>query len=512
MDVINQHGVIDSVKSAMLPLSAFALCAYPLLLFIQIYAVGHARSRAPFAERVQSSQLSVEKRESTVGSALFPIIAAALAAAPLLLVFPRSVMGFIASPYSPQSPGPLPPSGITDFSAASLSAEDVQGTSFAGSGVSVAVGCLAGLGAVSLALRLPWKRLHSGPAAQDKKGRKCKMPRKSSGVLRRCASSKEVIYTSCKSEQPQGSKSIFWYNPPADAEASMWHHVDLQVSDWLDEDTGLFRYVNEMPRGCLQKFELQTKLEKNVIREDVKGSRKLQSFGKPVPFNYGCFPQTYRDPCEHDEIYNAPGDDDPLDVIELSQQPVGVGEVVVCRPLGAVCLIDEGQADWKVIVVNTKLDGPLASARSIQEVEQIAPGRIEQALRWIDDFKQHSSKSGTTLHYEIHDACRATALIKKDHAAWKRLLAEARATGSARGHWIGQPQKVSHPSILNMGMPSTSGGIATPNRMTGTTVPSLATVRRAHTLRRQMSGGETTSDGETSSSSSPLSSDAEQGF
>ena len=30
---------------------------------------------------------------------------------------------------------------------------------------------------------------------------------------------------------------------------------------------------------------------------------------------------------------------------------MGVGEVVRCRPLGAVCLIDEGEADWKLLLL-----------------------------------------------------------------------------------------------------------------------------------------------------------------
>ncbi|CAE8581657.1 unnamed protein product, partial [Polarella glacialis] len=247
------------------------------------------------------------------------------------------------------------------------------------SSVPVALGsCFVAL-VTAAALRLGWRR---AAVSSEKGGHKYKMSRKSSGMLRRCASSKEVVATSgdsldLKDRQAHG---VPWYATPADASESMWHKVDLTVRDWLDEDTGLFRYVNEMPLGALQKFEVQTTLATNVIREDAKGSRKLQAFGKPVPFNYGCFPQTYRDPQERDDIYDAPGDDDPLDVIDLSPQVVGVGKIACCRPLGAVCLIDEGQADWKIIVVNTELEDPLASARSIEEAERIAPGRIEKAL------------------------------------------------------------------------------------------------------------------------------------
>jgi inorganic pyrophosphatase len=235
---------------------------------------------------------------------------------------------------------------------------------------------------------------------------------------------------------------IRWYQIPAETGVSWWHQVELHVKDWLDEDTGLFRYVNEIPRGALQKFEVQTGLRHNAIMEDAKGTRRLQEFGQAVPFNYGCFPQTFRDPEELDDIHGAPGDNDPLDVLDLTQEAVDPGAVVSCRVLGAVCLIDEGRADWKVIVVNVEAKDPLASAESIEDVERLAPGRVHEALRWMDDFKQHSSKSGTVLHFDIQDRKHAVKLIEKDHEAWSRLVAEAGSDGKARGqHWIREPQE-----------------------------------------------------------------------
>eukprot|EP00930_Biecheleria_cincta_P082866 TRINITY_DN7250_c0_g1_i1.p1 TRINITY_DN7250_c0_g1~~TRINITY_DN7250_c0_g1_i1.p1 ORF type:complete len:386 (+),score=69.50 TRINITY_DN7250_c0_g1_i1:94-1251(+) len=217
---------------------------------------------------------------------------------------------------------------------------------------------------------------------------------------------------------------------------SLWHDVDLFVRDWLDEPTGLLRYVNEMPMGGLTKYEVQPSVPGNAIREDAKGSQRLAAFGKPVPFNYGCFPQTYRDPAKADELYNAPGDDDPLDVLDLSSTPVGVGSVVQCRPLGAVCLIDEGQADWKILAINVDTQGPLASAQSVDEVERLAPGRIQECLRWIDDFKSSNGKDAAKLHWEVHGPELARSLIESDHASWKDLVAEAGVDGRARGHWI----------------------------------------------------------------------------
>jgi len=231
-------------------------------------------------------------------------------------------------------------------------------------------------------------------------------------------------------------EAVQWHFPPPAQGISPWHDVDLKVQSWLDEDLALFRYVNEIPKGALQKFELQTRMVGNSIREDAGGSEKLQAFGQSVPFNYGCFPQTYRDPLEVDELFHAPGDNDPLDVVEVSDEAIESGRLICCRPLGAACLIDKGRADWKVFVVNVEAKGPLSAARSIEDVERLAPGRVREALRWMDDFKKFSKAKETEMHFEIHDASRAVKLILQDHAAWHRLLAKADASGFAGGHWV----------------------------------------------------------------------------
>lgn len=239
-----------------------------------------------------------------------------------------------------------------------------------------------------------------------------------------------------------GTTQVPRYSPPPANGVSLWHDVDLHVKSWLDEDTGLYRYVNEMPLGCLQKFEVQPHLPDNAVEEDPKGSNRLAAFGRPVPFNYGCFPQTFRDPNCKDELYGAPGDNDPLDVLDLARNVAGVGQVVRCRPLGAVCLIDEGEADWKILAVNVDADEPLAEARSIEDVHRLAPGRIDECLQWIDDFKHSNGKDEAHLDFQVHEMSRAVRLIEEDHKCWQQLLQEVGPDNMARGeHWVRSPRR-----------------------------------------------------------------------
>merc|ERR1711939_1004136 len=54
----------------------------------------------------------------------------------------------------------------------------------------------------------------------------------------------------------------------------------------------------------------------------------------------------------------AKGDNDPLDVCEIGESVGYVGQIKQVKILGIMALLDEGETDWKVIVVDVK--DPLA--------------------------------------------------------------------------------------------------------------------------------------------------------
>lgn len=560
MDIVVIYDYIDTVKSFAFPISAALLISYPFFVLVwsscgaqlstgsvhNSSAEAHSlRSKAkrttppPLRKRVRGIQIKGDKGCSSSAPRFSCMVVAVLlftltACVSLVGGSLSFVSGFRGSSLGDAGAGGGNRMACERDSAACAAASGQLGAEEAPAAPRGATATAAAIGAGGLAVAaLGCLALAAGPRAEGQKRSKKKaksMIRAGSGILRRCASSKQVIYTSVEhaASSRDGANGIPVYPVPPDAPESMWHFVDLHVKDWLDEpEEGIFNYVNEIPNGALQKFELQTMLPMNVIREDAKGSKRLKAFGQPVPFNYGCFPQTFRDPEELDEIHGAPGDNDPLDVLDLCPQACGVGEVVRCRPLGAVCLIDEGQADWKILAVNIKADSPLAAARNIADAERIMPGKIEQALRWMDDFKQHSSKSETTLHYEILDADHATRIIQKDYEAWRRLVASAGDAGTARGHWIRQPAPLGanspakvvamdlNKSLVAMGRVASQGQ---PSNLAGGSKPEHENVMSSGrgrgeqlTMRRQSSAG---SDSEMSSagvSQGRSSSDEEKG-
>lgn len=57
---------------------------------------------------------------------------------------------------------------------------------------------------------------------------------------------------------------------------------------------------------------------------------------------------TLQDPRYVAEDVGVGGDNDPLDVCEIGLRQISTGEVRQVKVLGILCLIDDGEADWKV--------------------------------------------------------------------------------------------------------------------------------------------------------------------
>jgi inorganic pyrophosphatase len=55
----------------------------------------------------------------------------------------------------------------------------------------------------------------------------------------------------------------------------------------------------------------------------------------------------------------AVGDNDPVDVCEIGEVVAYPGQVKQVKVLGTMALLDEGETDWKVIVID--VNDPLAS-------------------------------------------------------------------------------------------------------------------------------------------------------
>src|SRR4029079_15694699 len=98
-----------------------------------------------------------------------------------------------------------------------------------------------------------------------------------------------------------------------------------------------FMAVIEIPAGSNVKYELDKKT--GLLRLD----RVLYS-AVHYPANYGFIPQTFAE------------DDDPLDVLVLSQEPVVPLTLIESRAIGLMTMVDSGKKDHKILAV--ALDDP----------------------------------------------------------------------------------------------------------------------------------------------------------
>ena len=136
---------------------------------------------------------------------------------------------------------------------------------------------------------------------------------------------------------------------------------------------------------CLQ-FEIATKEPLNPIKQDEKKG-ELRAFKKgDIYFNYGCFPRTWEDPSFVHPDVGVGGDNDPLDVCEIGLRQIETGKVRPVKVLGVLCMIDEGEADWKVVAIDC--DDPWAEKlKDIEDVDRLLPGLLDSIREWFRTYK-----------------------------------------------------------------------------------------------------------------------------
>ena len=85
--------------------------------------------------------------------------------------------------------------------------------------------------------------------------------------------------------------------------------------------------------------------------------------------------KTWEDPnAVHNET-KAKGDNDPLDVCEIGELVGYPGQIKQVKVLGVMALLDEGETDWKVIVID--INDPIASKlNDSEDIERQLPGLL----------------------------------------------------------------------------------------------------------------------------------------
>ena len=204
---------------------------------------------------------------------------------------------------------------------------------------------------------------------------------------------------------------------------SAFHDIPL----FADESKTVLNMVVEVPRWTNAKMEISKEEALNPIKQDTKKG-KLRFVRNCFPhhgyiWNYGAFPQTWEDPnVEHAET-KAKGDNDPLDVCEIGEAIGYVGQVKQVKVLGIMALLDEGETDWKVIVID--VNDPLAPRlNDIEDVERHLPGLIRATNEWFRIYKIPDGKPENVFAFsgEAKSKKYAVEIIHETNESWKKLV------------------------------------------------------------------------------------------
>ena len=124
---------------------------------------------------------------------------------------------------------------------------------------------------------------------------------------------------------------------------NLWHELDPGPS-WPE----VIHVVVEIPKGSRNKYEFHKRTGA------FKLDRVLYS-AVHYPGDYGFTPQTFYD------------DEDPLDVLVMTNLPTFTGCIVEARPIGMFRMLDRGEPDDKILAVVTDED----DSESKNELKQI---------------------------------------------------------------------------------------------------------------------------------------------
>ncbi|GAA6108902.1 inorganic pyrophosphatase 2, mitochondrial [Tachysurus ichikawai] len=189
----------------------------------------------------------------------------------------------------------------------------------------------------------------------------------------------------------------------------------------------IFHAVVEVPRWTNAKMEIATKEPLNPLKQDVKKGN-LRYVCNVFPhkgyiWNYGAFPQTWEDPGHTDGDTKCCGDNDPIDMCDIGNKVCSRGEIIRVKVLGILALIDEGETDWKVMVINVE-DPEAADFNDIEDVRRLKPGYLESTVDWFRMYKVPDGKHENQFAFngEFKNRDFAIKTIKDTHEHWKALI------------------------------------------------------------------------------------------
>lgn len=204
---------------------------------------------------------------------------------------------------------------------------------------------------------------------------------------------------------------------------SPFHDIPL----YANAEKTVLNMIVEVPRWTNAKLEISKEQPLNPIIQDTKKG-KLRFVRNCFPHhgyihNYGALPQTWEDPNVSHPETKAFGDNDPLDVCEIGEAVGYTGQVKQVKVLGVMALLDEGETDWKIIVIDIK-DPHASKVNDIEDVERHFPGLLRATNEWFRIYKIPDGKPENQFAFsgECKNKKYAEDVVRECAESWDKLI------------------------------------------------------------------------------------------
>jgi inorganic pyrophosphatase len=164
--------------------------------------------------------------------------------------------------------------------------------------------------------------------------------------------------------------------------ANPWHDVTFG-----EEAPSVVNGIIEIPKGTRAKYELDK--DSGMLKLD----RVLFS-SVYYPANYGFIPKTYCD------------DNDPLDILILSQIDIVPLCIVSAKVIGVMRMIDGGEADDKIIAVAA--GDP--SMNHINDISELPEHFISEMRNFFEDYKKLEHKTVVVEDFQNRELAQEIVL------------------------------------------------------------------------------------------------------
>lgn len=192
---------------------------------------------------------------------------------------------------------------------------------------------------------------------------------------------------------------------------SPWHQIRLQTAEY-----GTLNAIIEVSKGATGGMAVATTEANNpLVQSNV-------TYHQPIQWNKGFMPGTWLNPDEvHDEV-GKPGNNLPLDVVEIGSAPIDAGTVVPVKPLGILALVQDGKLSWKLVCVHVA-DDIATEVHDLEQLDAKYPEVIKEIREWFRSYLTPDGKPSNTYGYEEKALPRAmaNAVISSNFDAWRQL-------------------------------------------------------------------------------------------